>query len=70
MDLANSIGGVMLDLRNIFSSPSGTKGSLKEYFAESMYKKLRSLLYLLNIDHAIKIDKLFDDEYVKLHPYF
>ncbi|RHZ82216.1 hypothetical protein Glove_110g19 [Diversispora epigaea] len=74
--LVNSIGGVMLDSRDIFFIPilAGTiEGPLEEYITESRYKQLRLPLYLLNMDHAIEIGKamgLIDEKYVKLHPYF
>ena len=61
---------------NIFFIPilAGTiEGPLNEYISSSMHEPLPLPLRLLNNEDAIRIGikkNLFDDEYVKLHPYF
>jgi hypothetical protein len=61
---------------NIYFIPilAGTiEGPLNDYITGSMHEPLPLPLRLLNDDYAIRIGmrmKLFDDEYVRLHPYF
>ncbi|CAG8574422.1 7739_t:CDS:2 [Funneliformis caledonium] len=75
--LVHSIGGIMCSPpNNVFFIPilAGTiEGPLDKYVTESMHKPLRLPLYLLEEKYAIEIGKamnLFDDNYVKCHPYF
>src|SRR3954452_18392440 len=61
---------------NIFFIPilAGTiEGPLNDYVSGSMHQPLPLPLHLLEDDDAIAIGKamkLFDDQYVKCHPYF
>jgi hypothetical protein len=61
---------------NIYFIPilAGTiEGPLNDYISSSSHEPLPLPLHLLNDDDAIRIGmkmKLFDDEYVRLHPYF
>ncbi|CAG8500202.1 16689_t:CDS:2 [Funneliformis caledonium] len=75
--LIHAIGGTMCGPpSNIFFIPilSGTiEGPLNDYISGSMHQPLLLPLYLLEDDDAIAIGKamkLFDDQYVKCHPYF
>ena len=75
--LVHSIGGIMCSPpNNVFFIPilAGTiEGPLDKYITGSMHKPLRLPLYLLEENYAIEIGKemkLFNDNYVKCHPYF
>jgi hypothetical protein len=75
--LIHAIGASMCGSpANIYFIPilAGTiEGPLNDYILGSMHEPLPLPLRLLNDDDAIKIGtkmKLFDDEYVSLHPYF
>ncbi|CAB4441041.1 unnamed protein product [Rhizophagus irregularis] len=76
-DLIKSIGGVMCNSPvKIFFIPilTGTiEGAISKYITGSMHEPILLPLRLLNDDDAINIGKkmnLFNDEYVRLHPYF
>ncbi|CAB5212849.1 unnamed protein product [Rhizophagus irregularis] len=76
-DLIKSIGGVMCNSpAKIFFIPilTGTiEGAISKYITGSMHEPILLPLRLLNDDDAINIGKkmnLFNDEYVRLHPYF
>ncbi|PKK61990.1 hypothetical protein RhiirC2_791031, partial [Rhizophagus irregularis] len=76
-ELINAIGGVMCHPPpNIYFIPilAGTiEEHLHDYISGSMHKILPLPLRLLNDDDAIRIGmkmNLFDDKYVRLHPYF
>ena len=76
-DLIHAIGGIMCGSpANIFFIPilAGTvEGPLNDYISGSMHEPLPLPLRLLNDEDAIRIGmkmNLFDNEYVKLHPFF
>ncbi|CAB5395692.1 unnamed protein product [Rhizophagus irregularis] len=76
-NLIHAIGASMCaSHENIYFIPilAGTiEGPLNSYISGSMHEPLHLPLRLLNDDDAIKIGmkmKLFDDEYVRLDPYF
>ncbi|CAB5336870.1 unnamed protein product [Rhizophagus irregularis] len=76
-ELIKSIGGVMCNSpAKIFFIPilAGTiEGVISKYITGSMHEQILLPLRLLNDDDAINIGKkmnLFNDEYVRLHPYF
>ncbi|EXX60614.1 uncharacterized protein OCT59_024055 [Rhizophagus irregularis] len=76
-ELINAIGGVMCrPPPNIYFIPilAGTiEEHLYDYISGSMHEILPLPLRLLNDDDAIRIGmkmNLFDDKYVRLHPYF